>query len=94
MSAPSMASVRFLPEPLPAKYASSQYRAFRAVLPYLTISGTVKSIVLTPEGKLAIVGAPDEQIEFIPKKDASDLSESHLVLVPGGTISAELIQGT
>ncbi|MEA2787122.1 MAG: hypothetical protein QOF71_3226 [Candidatus Eremiobacteraeota bacterium] len=67
----------FFPEALPPGYAASEYRAFRAALPELIIIGTAQSIRLAPEGKLAITGAPNAQIEYIPKKDSTDRSESH-----------------
>jgi hypothetical protein len=91
MSAPSRLLALFSPEPLPPEYAASEYRAFRAVLPYLIITGTAQSITLTPEGKLDIAGAPNGQIHYMPKKDEADESESHILLAPGGTISPELI---
>jgi hypothetical protein len=79
----------FFPEPLPPEDAGSQYRAFRAVLPFVTITGKVRSITLTEEGKLAITS--DEHVEFVPKSDVRDRSESHILLPPGGVISPELI---
>ncbi len=79
------------PEPLPPQYAATNYAAFRGVLPGLAITGTVQSLTLTPDGKLSIAIAPNEQAYFVPKKDAADRSESHFLLVPGGTISTELI---
>jgi hypothetical protein len=91
MSAPNRLHALLSPEPLPPRFAASEYTAFRGVLPGLTIVGTVQSLTLTPDGKLAITIAPNEQIDVIPKKDATDRSESHIVLAPGGSISPELI---
>jgi hypothetical protein len=91
MSKPSKLLALFSPEKVPAAYATRGYRAFRGILPGLTIKGTVQSITLTPGGKLTIEVAPNDQVEFIPKADAEDRSESHILLVPGGTISPELI---
>jgi hypothetical protein len=83
---------RFHPEPLPLELAASKYhayRAFRAVLPLIVIRGQVRSITLTPQGKLAVV--VDDQAKFIPQKDAKDELESYILLAPGGFISPELI---
>jgi len=89
MSTPPSVLGIFFPEPLPPADAGSQYRAFRAVLPFVIITGKVRSITLTAEGKLAIESG--EHVEFVPKKDARDQSESHILLAPGGVISPELI---
>ena len=91
MSNPSKLFALFSPEPVPAAYAASGYRAFRGILPGLTIKGTLKSITLTSGGKITIEVAPNDQCEFIPKTDPGDRSESHILLAPGGTISPELI---
>jgi len=88
MSSPPSVIGKFFTEPLPPE-AASGYRAFRAILPYMIIKGTVRSITLTAEGKLAIDG--EGHVQYIPKKDLSDESESHFLLAPGGTISPELI---
>jgi hypothetical protein len=79
MSNPPKLLALFSPEKVPAAYAASGYRAFRGILPGLTIKGTLKSITLTSGGKLTIEVAPN------------DRSESHILLAPGGTISPELI---
>lgn len=92
MSTPPSVLGIFFPEPLPPGDAASKYRAFRAVLPFMTIRGKVHSITLTPEGKLVIEG--EDHVQFIPKKDAADQSESHILLAPGGVISPELIAKT
>jgi hypothetical protein len=55
----------------------------------MIITGKVRSITLTAEGKLAIES--EEHVEFIPKRDAADQSESHILLASGGVISPELI---
>lgn len=79
---------KFFSEPLPPE-AATGYRAFRALLPYMVITGTVRAITLTAEGKLAMDG--EGHVQYIPKDDVSDQSESHFLLAPGGTISPELI---
>lgn len=89
MSKPSIFLGLFFPEPLPSELATSKYRAFRAILPSLVIRGQLRSVTLTPEGKLSVV--VEEQATCVPKKDASDQSESHILLAPGGVISPELI---
>lgn len=79
----------FSPESLPHELANSNYRAFRAVLPLLIIKGQVRSIRLIAKGKLSVVVG--DQATFIPKKDLTGTSESHVFLVPGGFISPELV---
>jgi hypothetical protein len=91
MSAPARLLAIFSPEPLPPGYEAGKYAAFRGVLPWVVITGTVQFITLTPKGKLKISVAPNEQLNVVPKQDEADQSESHIVLAPGGAISPELI---